>query len=1169
MHHARFSKSPQTLSRWSTFALICLAIACGTLSHAAEVQNQVETLEDGKPIEREIAGSQTHSYHILLAADQYLHLEIEQHTINVVVALFAPDSKKLFELDGEKRKQGTETLTVIADVAGSYRLDLRPADKNDAAGRYEAKILARRSPTGEERTLEEARRLHEEARSLRQKGKYDEAISPVERAIAIREKVLGADHVKVAESLNLLAIIYDDKHEYAKAEPLNVRALTIREKTLGPDHPDVARSLFNLAWLYKVKQEFAKAEATYQRVLAIQEKALGPDHTEVATTLNDMAVLYNQLGNHDQSILINQRVLAIREKVLGPDDPGVAKALNNLARVYERKGDYTQAEELLLRSVSIWEKALGPEHPEVAFGLDSLARVYYVKGDYVKAEPLFQRALAIREKALGPDHPEVGTTSNNLGQLYSHKGDYAKAETLLKRDLEITEKRLGPDHPFAAPPLMNLARIYQLQGDYAKAEPLYQRALAILEKALGPNHQDVGWSLTLLGQLYLEQKHGREAQAESFFQRSLMTLEKSLGPDHHRIAAPLSGLAALAASRGDLAKAESFYQRALTIKEKVLGPDHPEVAQLLGRLATLYRAQGDAEKALALFSRAQEIRERHLSHNLPLGSERQMLSYLKLFAEDINQALSLHGQLFPRDPKALRLAFKTLLRRKGRGLDEMSNNIASLRRRALPQDQELFARLVDTRSQLANLTLRGPGASNPGVYRSLLLRLENNVDQLEAEVSARSAEFRALSSPITLESIQSTVPENAALVEFALYQPTDPRSANQPPPRYAVYLITRSGSPQWADLGEAAPIDRAIEAWRQALRDPQRADVQKLGRTVDRFIMQPVRGLLGAAQHLLISTDGPLNLIPFAALVDEQNRYLADSLTITYLASGRDLLPLQVARASKGGPVIVADPEFGEPALLASAGDGATRSRQNGRPAAGRVRVDYSQVFFGPLPGVGDEVRALKSLLPQATFLMKQQATEAAVKHISAPSILHIATHGFFLQDVDEKSEKQLVATRGGDDVRLGKWAARVANPLLRSGLALAGANQGRSGDDDGILTAMEAAGLDLWGTRLVVLSACDTGVGEVKNGDGVYGLRRALVLAGSESQMISLWPVSDRSTRDLMAGYYQRLMAGQGRSAALREVQRQMLRSKPRGHPYYWASFIQSGAWASLEGKQ
>jgi CHAT domain-containing protein len=186
--------------------------------------------------------------------------------------------------------------------------------------------------------------------------------------------------------------------------------------------------------------------------------------------------------------------------------------------------------------------------------------------------------------------------------------------------------------------------------------------------------------------------------------------------------------------------------------------------------------------------------------------------------------------------------------------------------------------------------------------------------------------------------------------------------------------------------------------------------------------------------------------------------------------------------------------------------------------------------------------------------------------------VLHIATHGFFLRD----QEAPPVDTRGGPDgdqlripATLNKWAAKVENPLLRSGLALAGANERRSGDDDGVLTAMEAASLDLWGTRLVVLSACNTGLGEVRNWEGVYGLRRALVLAGSETQVMSLWPVLDKQTRRLMVGYYRRLLKGEGRSEALRQVQLEMLKDAKLRRPYYWASFIQAGEWANLDGRR
>jgi CHAT domain-containing protein len=383
-------------------------------------------------------------------------------------------------------------------------------------------------------------------------------------------------------------------------------------------------------------------------------------------------------------------------------------------------------------------------------------------------------------------------------------------------------------------------------------------------------------------------------------------------------------------------------------------------------------------------------------------------------------------------------------------------------------------------------------------------------------------------------------------------------------PRYAAYVLRGQGDVKWTDLGEAKEIDEAVSSLRNVLRDPKRTDVRTLARAVDEKVMRPVRALVGDSTHLLISPDGELNLIPFAALVDEREHYLLERYAITYLTSGRDLLRLQVTRRSASPPAVVADPSFGNPPVVA-----ANRESNRASPReAKRLRFDYSQIFFGPLTGVGQEVRALKELLPNATFLTKERATKTALQGLVAPSILHIATHGFFLPDQPPPKQNGGVAARQ-EDTRLGKWAAYTTNPLLRSGLALAGANQTGDAKDNGILTALEASGLNLWGTKLVVLSACDTGVGVVRNGDGVYGLRRALVLAGAESQVMSLWPVADRSTGELMAGYYKNLVQGRGRGEALRQVQLQMLRSNARGHPYYWAGFIQTGEWGNLEGRR
>jgi CHAT domain-containing protein len=266
--------------------------------------------------------------------------------------------------------------------------------------------------------------------------------------------------------------------------------------------------------------------------------------------------------------------------------------------------------------------------------------------------------------------------------------------------------------------------------------------------------------------------------------------------------------------------------------------------------------------------------------------------------------------------------------------------------------------------------------------------------------------------------------------------------------------------------------------------------------------------------------------------------------------------------------VIIANPEFGGD-LRGCYERGFEHKKDAAQAKEASV---FPQGVFCPLPGTAGEAEALKKILPNAHVVTEGRVTKSAIKQVRGPMILHVATHGFFLEDVFVRS-----AQTSGRGMFIGRKSERDygaqskrVDPLLRSGLALSGANL-RRGADDGILTALEVAGLDLWGTKLVVLSACETGVGEVHNWDGVHGLRRALVLAGSEAQMMSLWKVDDDGTRDLMIDYYKGLQAGQGRSEALRSVQLRMLRNedgKGRVHPYFWASFIQSGEWSNLGRK-
>ncbi len=1126
---------------WILFALLV----------SAQTTTETRPLSVGIAIERELTGGQAHSYQLSSLSEQYLHVTIAQRGIDVAVTLFAPDGKKLLEVDSPSGSSGEEVLAWVTEAAGNYRVEVRSLEKDVASGKYEIKLAELRNALPNDRPLVEARKLAGEALLLTAQSKADEALPRAEKVVALREKILGPEHADVGAALNFLAGVYFDKGEFKTAEPIYLRALAVRENAFGQEHLDVAESVNDLAVTYLNLGEYDRALPFYQRALTIYTKLLGPDDPQIAHALSNLAGAYQQKSDYVQAESLYRRALAIREKNFGAEHYEIAESLGHLAGLYRDTGEYTKAEPLHLRTLAIKEKVLGHTHPEVAETLNNLGLLYNEMGDYVKAEPLYQRAIAIREKALGKDHPFLATTLSNLAALYSDKGDLVKAVPLQLRAIAIKEKAFGNEHPDLARSYNLLAGFYREQGNYAESETLHQRALAMREKIYGA-HPETAMSLFSFAKLY--QVEGKAAQSESLYNRALTMLEKTVGGEHPYAVQVLDGLAALYNKQGKAAEAEALYKRMLKIQQKTLHADAPDMARTLSRLAAVSWAKGETSASIAQLTRAIEISERNLSRNLLFGSERQKLSYLQLFSDDTNNALALHAQAAPRDKQALELAVTTLLRRKGRGLDAMTDSVAVLRRRAHPQDQTKFAQLSELRSRIATLALRN--TEGKAADRRQLQQLEDAAETLEAELSTRSAEFRSQTQPITLAAIQRTIPPDAALVEFALFNPLDAKTRQPGTAHYAAYMLTANDEPRWVDLGVATTIERAITAWRQALRNPQRTDVQRLARAVDDKVMTPLRPLLGVAKHLLISPDGALNLIPFIALVDEQNKYLVERYSISYVTSGRDLLRLQTPRESHGEAVIVADPEFGAPPVISASTD-ANRK--------GSVRLDESKVLFAPLAKTRAEARAIKDLLPNSVVLSKMQATEAALRQLSGPRILHIATHGFFLQD----NEAAAPATRGSEDLRLGKWVAKVSNPLLRSGLALAGANQGQSGNDDGVLTAMEAASLDLWGTTLVVLSACDTGVGQIKNGDGVYGLRRALVLAGAETQLMSLWPVSDTSTSELMIGYYKALQQGQGRGEALRQVQLQMLQIKLRQHPFYWASFIQSGEWANLDGRR
>ena len=1169
--------------------------------------NPVE-LKVGTPIERKLSGGEAHSYLYPLKSNEFIDILVEQKGIDVVVRLFDSAGKVLTEMDSPNGARGPERLVFVTQTSETCRIEVSSLTKTDPPGDYILTLKAHRSATEKDIAEAEAVSLVSQIEKLRAAGKFDQAFplavksleltekifghddmaltgplnqlaslhqlkgrySEAEllflRALAIKEKLLPPDSLEIALSLNNLALNYRDQAQFAKAEPLFLRTVAILEKHYGPEHINIAATLNNLGLVYQDQSDFGRAESAYQRALAIREKLLGPNHRAVAQSLTNLGTLYQSKGDYARANECYYRALDIREKVLGPNHPEVGTTLQNLALVFTEKGDYAQAVSIYTRALAIQEKALGQSHPASILILNNLALVYRMQGEFSKAEPLYQRALAAQEKALGPVHPLVALSLHNLGGLYYEKGDYVKAEPLLERARMIREKISTGETPELATTLNALATIARDQGDYAKAEALAHRGLALYEKAFGHEHMQVGFSLNFLA--LINASKGDLVQAEQFYNQALTMWEKLFGPEHPQVALSLFGLARIYQMQGNSQKAEPLLKRSLAIREKALGGKHPDVARTLNELATLYQTMGNYPEALRFQVKANEASERDLTENLILGSERQKILYLNQTGAYTDQTISLHTQFLPADIEALKAAVTVILRRKGRVLDATSQNIEQLRSRTTPEDQLLLDELTKIRQIQSALTLKGPGTRNREDHLGELVQLEKQAEDLEAKVSARSLEFQARRQPITLDQVQKAIPEDAVLIEFAGYTPFDAKLRTFGPRRYVAYVVKgpksrgtkteplESGSLLWADLGPADVIDQLATEFRKAIRTQlpmtsesqnsvggPKLSIQLLGRELDKRLMQPVRKLLGNRKHLLLATDGELNLIPFSALIDEHQKFLIERYTVTNLTSGRDLLRLQVKVDAHSPPMILADPDY-------ATGNGPTLFDKQLKP-------------LSRLIGTKQEARIIQTELPEFVVKLGAEATKSVLESVDQPKLLHIATHGYFLENagpsfVGTTDQRSLAALT---DTPVDFDQLKQNTPLLRSFLFLAEANK----SEIGIMTAAETAQLNLWGTKLVVLSACETGLGDVKNGEGVYGLRRALVLAGSEAQMISLWAISDRGTQELMAEYYHRLKAGEGRSQALRNTQLKLLKDPKRQHPFYWASFIQSGEWRPL----
>ncbi|MFH1242927.1 MAG: CHAT domain-containing tetratricopeptide repeat protein [Pseudomonadota bacterium] len=678
-------------------------------------------------------------------------------------------------------------------------------------------------------------------------------------------------------------------------------------------------------------------------------------------------------------------------------------------------------------------------------------------------------------------------------------------------------------------------------------------------------------------------QQGRYADAIPLAQKTLAIREKALGPDHPDVAAGLNNLAGLYGSLGDYAKAEPLYRRSLAIWEKALGSDHPNVATGLNSLALLYAALDEFRKAHDLHLRAQAIDERLIDQVMGFTSEDQKLAFLGKRKWNLNGFLSLIAQYLSKDQGIRKDALDVWLRRKGVILEAQKRFQEALVYSDDPQAIKTFQDLAGVRAQISKLVFAGPGKDGPEVHQKRIADLEGQKSRLEARLSQLSQAFASQRkiAKADSEAVAKVLPKNTALVEFARVDMFNFKAKVKEkrwlPAHYLAFVLHPGKGERigMIDLGDADDIDRAVSLLKKEVgdaKDNKGEKGSKASQEVHAKVFDPLRKELGDVREVFISPDGGLNLIPFEILQGPDGRYLIEDYTFNYLAAGRDIIGFGEIKERGTKALIMGDPDFD---MGMDEKDSTLRRlalRGGKEEVAVKRSSDMRDFHFTRLPSTREEVESIQALLgkDKADIHTGKEALEEVLRQKGTPLILHLATHGFFLNDLDLNDLADETMTRGiAISARPTGKKIKIENPLLRSGIVLAGANNALKSQDSenntGIVTAEKILGLRLRGTDMVVLSACDTGIGEAKAGEGVFGLRRAFTQAGAKSLVMSMWAVPDKETKELMVEFYSNIQSGKmNRCQALRQAaikEMEVVRERyGYANPFYWGAFVFMG---------
>jgi len=918
------------------------------------------------------------------------------------------------------------------------------------------------------------------------------------------------------------------------------------------DNRNIWESEFKLGKLYSLHQQYQKSLDILSRIAYIYEEKYPMDYGHL---LSWIAYDYEKLGKNEQAETYYKKALGIQKKIFGEEHIYTAKAHRNLSRIMKIFGENSEANSHLKIAMKS-EKKFSDRDIEAVITSAKLAVFDYKTGNLSDAISEYKFALNIIENTPYGSYRKGAKTASiyhNLALLYLEIGDDSKAMDSIKKALKIRKKVFGDNHQDTAKDYDTLGKIHQNMENYSKAEEYYQKALKIRKKVFGDHHIVTAQSYKSFASLYKDEK--KYPESLEYYHKALSTEYNPLMQRIHRIAADTSRqIGSVYELMQNYPQAEKYYRQALLIRDRKLGKNNSGFSSIYNSLASVFLATGRNKKAYVYAKESFDIFLKNRDNIFTILKSKEKEKYLKSTSRYITLLLSSSYAYIKELGKEhnttkaqhiLQTGINAWLNYKGSIFDS-ENAIAMLY--ASTENKKLKTQiddLVNSKRYLAKLYQSLPKPQEKETWKNNIKNTEEKINKLSNQISSKATTFKEQQGlkSIDYKDITSHLKDNELYIDYAKTGDV-----------YYLFTLDRNEKITFSfiDANSTKKIDKLIKAFREdvntilndnnlteeKLKSLTASSKEKLSQLYTFVLKKPLGDTLKDKTSLIISPDGALRLLPFEALFDKENgKYLIEEKEIRYIPSGKELIRLykyskdKVSKARKN-TVIFANPNFNT--KIASV----TKEEIAITPNTSRSGIIKSlfRMRFAPLPGTKAEAKAIKSILGKGVKEYKENnATESALMKIKEPKILHIATHGFFIHD------------------------NTIPNPMLKSGIALAGANASAiRGKSDGIVTALKLSGLDLKGTDLVVLSACETGVVDINATDSVSGLSKAFIQAGAKDIVMSLWSVDDQATKELMSSFYQEMQQNKNYAKALKAAKLKMIEEDR--HPFYWGAFIVSG---------